>query len=335
MNFYLAFDHTSVENGKTYYYFRAGLFHGGTLPDLLLLASDLDIVELLSLPTTIPTTLASGEQTQSLSGGSYTVPVNLYLLYVANHNGFSPVNTPLIDVLNNGVSNQPIVVYAEEPVGTSPYPAGYSPITDKIPNVSGQPGWYVPSLATKNFTIASKKSSFPFWTQANFNLFEAYGSGEYTCEGLPYNIHVTCNPGEMTIWNQPVDYRDVGFWQVDGYYRAITSNESTWLGAFLQYDSGTISSLSVDLYAPPSLDDPILFFNLPEPVVYEPSSPIINLLLVAINLAALANTSIVGGGWKFAESSRMSAGPPLLVERPFGINNVPMGINNQPAGVEQ
>ena len=260
MDLYLAFDHTETHDSYTYYYFRVGLFPSGLVEDVLILLSDLEQTALFDLPPYVPSSLPSGTETAYLSGSPYTVPEDLYLLYIGV-NPFSPTNTPIYDFLNDAISPQAIAVYTTELGTPSRFPDGYDPDTDKPPNVTGASGWYVPTLATKNITVASRRSSTPFWTNGVFEFFPAYGSGEYTCEGLPYNIHITCNPGEMTSWEAPTNYLDYGSFRVDGYYRNIQSNESTYLGFSLVYNSGSpLSSLDGQAYGTSDSDDPVVYW---------------------------------------------------------------------------
>jgi hypothetical protein len=264
LNLYLSFSHTVTEGDNTFYYFRSGLFHGNGFTDLLLLSLDLDFVELLSLPSKIPATIASGTTVQNLNGSSYVVPTDLYLLFIEDM-AFASIGGPLNEFLEQGLSRQALCVYAETPASeTSSYPSGRSPAV-KVPNVTEYPNWYVPSgISTKLLTVASRKSTYPFWTRGIFDYFDAYNPGDYTCEGLPYNIHVTCNPSEMDVWDPPTYYNDAGVWQVDGYYRDIRSDQTTWMGFPLVYNGGgSVQSLDGQAYVPTDNDDPVVYFVSP------------------------------------------------------------------------
>lgn len=263
-NLYMSYSHTVVQGDNTFHYMRAGLFHGNGFTDLLLLSLDLDMVELLSLPSKVPATIAAGTTVQNLDGSSWVAPTDLYLLYIESM-AFASIGGPLNLFLEQGLSKQSMCIYGEVPATESPeYPTGFSPL-DKPPNVVEYPNWYVPSgISTKILDIAAKKSSFPFWTRGVFDFFSAYLPGDYNCEGLPYNIHVTCNPSEMDMWDPPTVYNDAGVWQVDGYYRDIESDQTTWMGFPLVYTPGTVSNLSGQAYVPPDNADPVIFFVSPD-----------------------------------------------------------------------
>jgi len=310
MNMYLAFDHTESHGGYTYYYFRCGLFPSGILEDLLVLASDISISSLLDLPSYTPETLPEDTETSSLDGTPYTVPEDLYLLYIES-NPFSSISTPLYDFLDGAISPQSIAVYTSQSGTPDRFPEDFSP-EDKPPNVTGASGWYVPELDTKIITIASRKSTSPFWTRGVFDLFSAYGSGEYNCEGLPYNIHVTCNPAEMSVWVSPTYYQDYGVFLVNGYYRNIQSNESTFLGFDLVYNSGgETQSLDGEAYGVLDRDDPVVYFPHldysealpsvnPYNILVQPAMDLLNLL--DINIPAMQ-----GGIWQLTNIANLYA----------------------------
>lgn len=259
MNLYLSFDHTNIEGENTFYYFRSGLFHGTGFTDLLLLAADIDLVELFTLPARIPSFLPAETVVQNLDGNPYEIPEDLYLLYISSM-AISPISSPLIDIITDGLSSQSICVYGEVPPSESPeYPSGFSP-EDKEPNVEGKPGWYVGALSLQSLTIASRKSSSPFWTIGCIDFFDAYAGGDYNCEGLPYNIHITCNPGLLTVWLPPSNYNDHGYWKEEDYYRDIDSDATSWRGFPITYDPGTVRSIEGQQYRPSSYADPILYF---------------------------------------------------------------------------
>lgn len=263
-NLYLSFDHTNVEGENTFYYFRAGLFHGTGFTDLILLASDIDAVDLLTLPSTIPNFLAAETIVQGLDGTPYEIPEDLYLLFISSM-AISPISSPLIDFLTDGLSAQSICVYGEVPLDESPdYPSGLSP-EDKAPNVSGRPGWYVGALSLQGVTIASRKSSSPFWTLGCLEYFGAYGTGEYNCEGLPYNIHITCDVERLVVWLEPTNYNDAGYWMEEGYYRNVDSLETSWRGYPITYDPGTVRSVEGQQWRPSSYGDPVLYFPSENP----------------------------------------------------------------------
>lgn len=284
-NLYLSYDHTNTEGDNTFYYFRSGLFHGTGFEDLILLISDVDLVELLTLPVVVPSFLAAETIVQGLDGTPYEIPEDLYLLYISSM-AIAPISSPLIDFITDGLSSQSICVYGPVPLDESPdYPSGLSP-EDKAPNVSGKPGWYVGALSLQDITIASRKSSSPFWTLGCVDFFDAYGAEEYNCEGLPYNIHITCDISRLTVWLPPTNYNDHGYWKEEGYYRNIDSNEETWRGFDLTYDPGTVRSMEGEQYRPSSYGDPVLYFpseNPPPPQVgpapFAFSLPLLALLL--------------------------------------------------------
>ena len=162
INCYLAYDHTETHNGKDYYFFRIGLFHGELFTDLLLLLSDVNGIELLNLPSIVPSFLASGTVVQSFDGSSFTVPADIYLRFIKDKS-CSPDILPL-NFLENGFLSSALAVYAEIPSGEpgAEYPPNYHPVSDKPPNIPEHAGWYVPpGLSSEQLHITWKHTDSP------------------------------------------------------------------------------------------------------------------------------------------------------------------------------
>ena len=196
MNFYLTYLDTYEEDGETYYRFQAGLFTGTALEEWLLRSSGIDSIDLLSMPSYIPEIIEEGTITKSWEGTSFEAPADLYFHWIEEAEPIA-VFQPIFDIddfFDTGLASQPIVVYKNTPPSTvSIFPATRNPFGDLAPNFEAYPYWYVPEFSSGGILIiASRKSSTPFWTHANFSRFFAYGDNTYTCTGLPYNIHVTC-----------------------------------------------------------------------------------------------------------------------------------------------
>lgn len=295
-NLYLMYDHYEEEGDTTFYYFRAGLFHGTALDDWLLLSTGMDDIPLLSMPSLPPAMIADGTTVQAPGGSTYEIPEDIYLCQIQFSLTASPVSNPLADYLANGLAAQPIVVYCS--LNPYTYPDDYAP-SDKAPNYGDT--WYIPTLSLSRRTVASKNSASPFWTRADFSLWGAYGDNEYTCTGLPYQIHCTCNPGAYTLWISPASFRGLGYWQESGYYRDVVSQETTYMGQSIDYPGGNPYACDVFVYSPADIDDPVIWYNLRPPEFFDIIAPVAAGLFSILHL-------IAPGGFTLAKIPQLSGG---------------------------
>lgn len=337
MNLYMSFDHETDD----FVYMKIGLFPDSWLADLILLLADGDELGILDLPAYVPTFIESGTEVRDLTGGTYTTEEDLYLAFMED---LSISASPLIDPfdwLTDAICDQPVVAYSRIELTDESFtwPSGRDPATLE-PNVEEAPNWFCPEgIDTVTVIISSRKSSSPFWTHSTFDYWSAY-TGEYNCEGLPYNIHVTCNPGELSTYLAPTPYNEHGYWEVAGYYRAIQSNASTWMDGDLTYtDEGSTQHLDGEIYRPTDTDEPVIWYNLPEeeePVPQDVMMPVlmgVGMLvdvfglqdspLGIFRLDNLLESSTVAAGSLFYLSSR-EAWPLALDSSPFAMDNLPL-----------
>ena len=282
MNLYLSYDHADDD----FVYLKAGLFPDSWLADLILLVSEVDEWGLLDLPAEVPDFIAQGTTIRNLAGGTYTTEEDLYLAFIEDMALADTVYDPL-SWLEDAVCDNPVVAYSRVPLDDESFawPTLRDPNT-QAPNITEHPHWYVPEgIDTATIVVASRKSTYPFWTHTSFTYWTAY-PGTYTCEGLPYAIHVTCFPYELSNFLNSSPYNEQDYWGVDGYYRNIQSNASTWHGFDLDYvDNGSTQVLQGQAYRPEDTDDPAIWYNLgnPEEPVY---GTVILPILVAVALLA-------------------------------------------------
>lgn len=148
VNFYLTYDHTTVHNGKNFYYLRSTYIPSGLLENLAIhfieLELDCDIFAFVNaLEPHFPRTIAAGTAVYHLSGASWTAPTDLYLLLIQG----SPVADTLNPIVNDLKAVAPMAVYAEFPPATSlqpDIPSDVSPL-EYPPNDDDYPEYRLPT----------------------------------------------------------------------------------------------------------------------------------------------------------------------------------------------
>ena len=245
MNLYLSYSRTTFYAGNTFYHFRAGLFHGAGWSDLILLAADIDFIELLSLPTYLPPTIAAGTQVRNYDGSLFTVPTDLHLAQLYDEYAFSPISG-LQAFLEQGFFSTPEVIYTSWIPGPyTPYLEGFSP-SEKPPNVPAYPNFYLPTPGLVEIWIASKFVASPFWTATDFSAWGAYDGCD---DSDPYQFPggetwmdtFIANPGEKPYWKHT------------GHAIGIDSCNSSFLGFPLVYQLAgpNLYTLTGSVYGPP------------------------------------------------------------------------------------